>query len=124
MQLDTLVKVGSLAFEIAQDERVRELVTMVHQGAKRRGFPFPGAWPPSGAFPPAASSASAPPKPAQAPQSAASVTAAKPQPEATKVPSGVPELALPTLDVSRWLNRKTAYQAMDVATRIGRLLVR
>lgn len=38
MQLDTLLKVGSLAFDVAKDDNVRELFTMVHKGAKRRGL--------------------------------------------------------------------------------------
>jgi hypothetical protein len=38
MKLDTVVKFGSLAFEIAKDEKVREMVTMVHHGARRRGL--------------------------------------------------------------------------------------
>jgi hypothetical protein len=38
MQFNTFIRLGSLAFNVAQDEKVRELMTMVHQGAKRRGF--------------------------------------------------------------------------------------
>lgn len=42
MQFNTFIRLGSLAFNVAQDEKVRELVTMVHHGAKRRGFIYNG----------------------------------------------------------------------------------
>jgi hypothetical protein len=38
MKLDTLIKFGSLALNVAQDEKVRELLRITHNGAKRRGF--------------------------------------------------------------------------------------
>ncbi len=38
VKLDTLLKFGSLAFNVAQDEKVRELLKIAHNGAKRRGF--------------------------------------------------------------------------------------
>jgi|GEM_PF-6350349 len=38
MQLNTLVRLGSLAFDIAQDENVQDLVGMVHRAGKRRGL--------------------------------------------------------------------------------------
>lgn len=38
MQMSTLVKVGSLAFDVAQDEKIRQLATMVHHGGRRRGL--------------------------------------------------------------------------------------
>ncbi|MDQ0189650.1 hypothetical protein JI721_09210 [Alicyclobacillus cycloheptanicus] len=48
MKVDTFLKLGSLAFGIAQDERVRELVKMTHNGAKRRGlFAAPPNVPPA-----------------------------------------------------------------------------
>jgi hypothetical protein len=43
LQMNTFLKVGSLAFNVAQDEKVRELFTMIHQGAKRRGLFAEGA---------------------------------------------------------------------------------
>ncbi|MCL6517240.1 hypothetical protein [Alicyclobacillus sp.] len=60
MRLDTLIKFGSLVFNVAQDERVQEMVKMAHKGAKRRGwipsgspiFPAPGPMGPP-PFPPA-----------------------------------------------------------------------
>lgn len=38
VQINTFLKLGSLAFNVAQDEKVRELATIIHQGAKRRGL--------------------------------------------------------------------------------------
>lgn len=38
MQMNTLIRLGSLAFDVAQDEKIRELVGMVHKGGKRRGL--------------------------------------------------------------------------------------
>lgn len=39
--MNTFIKVGSLAFNVAQDEKVQELFSMLHQGAKRRGLYAP-----------------------------------------------------------------------------------
>lgn len=41
MRVNTVIKLGSLAFNVAQDEKVRELLTMVHTGVKRRGLLAP-----------------------------------------------------------------------------------
>ncbi len=38
VQMNTLIKVGSLAFDVAQDEKIRALATMVHHGGRRRGL--------------------------------------------------------------------------------------
>ncbi|KPV45696.1 hypothetical protein [Alicyclobacillus ferrooxydans] len=38
MKLDTVIKLGSLAFNVAQDEKIRELWKLAHGGAKRRGL--------------------------------------------------------------------------------------
>ncbi|WP_157071029.1 hypothetical protein [Alicyclobacillus acidiphilus] len=38
MKVNTFIKLGSLAFNVARDEKVRELVKMAHTGAKRRGL--------------------------------------------------------------------------------------
>jgi hypothetical protein len=38
VQLNTMIKLGSLAFNVANDEKVRQLAGMVHHGAKRRGL--------------------------------------------------------------------------------------
>lgn len=41
MKLDSFIKFGGLAFDIAQDEKVRTFFTMLHQGMKRRGLIHP-----------------------------------------------------------------------------------
>ncbi len=46
MQADTILKFGSLALGVAQDEKIRELATMIHKGAKRRGMFGPQMLPP------------------------------------------------------------------------------
>jgi len=46
VKLDSFIKFGGLAFNIAQDEKVRTLFTMLHHGMKRRGL-IPPATPPS-----------------------------------------------------------------------------
>ncbi len=38
MQLGTLIKLGSLAFGVVNDEKIQTLVKMAHNGAKRRGL--------------------------------------------------------------------------------------
>lgn len=38
MKLDSFIKFGGLAFNIAQDEKVRTFFTMLHHGMKRRGL--------------------------------------------------------------------------------------
>lgn len=38
MQFNSIIKFGSLAFDVASDEKLRELLGLVHNGAKRRGF--------------------------------------------------------------------------------------
>ncbi|MBX6354062.1 MAG: hypothetical protein IRZ10_12125 [Thermoflavifilum sp.] len=48
MRLDTLIKLGSLAFSVAQDDKVRELLRITHRGMKRRGWmspPLPRPYP-------------------------------------------------------------------------------
>ncbi|WP_157785473.1 hypothetical protein [Alicyclobacillus hesperidum] len=47
MKLGRFIKLGTLAFDVARDERVQELVRMAHNGAKRRGLlqPPPGTRP-------------------------------------------------------------------------------
>lgn len=52
MQMNTMLKIGSLAINVAQDDKVRELATMIHKGARRRGL-FAADFPAAGA--PAAS---------------------------------------------------------------------
>lgn len=48
MKIDTFIKLGSLAFGVARDEKVQELLKMAHKGAKRRGLLQPPTSPPWG----------------------------------------------------------------------------
>lgn len=38
VQINSFIKFGSLAFDVASDTKVRELLGMVHHGARRRGL--------------------------------------------------------------------------------------
>lgn len=38
MKLNSFIKFGGLAFDVANDERVKQLAGMVHNGARRRGL--------------------------------------------------------------------------------------
>lgn len=38
MRANTIMRLGSLALDVAQDAKVRELATIIHKGAKRRGL--------------------------------------------------------------------------------------
>jgi hypothetical protein len=38
VKVNTILKLGSLALGVVQDEKVKELATMIHKGAKRRGL--------------------------------------------------------------------------------------
>jgi hypothetical protein len=46
LKVTTIIKLGSMAFNVAEDEKVRQLVTMLHKGAKRRGLLSPPPMPP------------------------------------------------------------------------------
>ncbi len=109
MQLDTVLKVGSLAFSVAQDDHVRELFSMVHKGARRRGL--------IGAMPPPQSQAGAP-KPASAP-------AKKPEAPIPFAPE--PKPAAPVAsgpDLSKLLNGQNAKKLLGVAGQIGQMLMK
>ncbi|WP_082744073.1 hypothetical protein [Alicyclobacillus mali (ex Roth et al. 2021)] len=51
MKLDSFIKFGGLAFDIAQDEKVRTFFTMLHHGMRRRGM-IPPTTPPAFHAPP------------------------------------------------------------------------
>ncbi|WP_157071194.1 hypothetical protein [Alicyclobacillus acidiphilus] len=116
MQLNSIIKFGGLAFDVANDEKVRELAGMVHKGAKRRGLLF---------VPPAtqAGHTSVPTTPAHWPKSQSPIpfapghhtsAPAKPQAEAPK-PQPKAESAAPAKstgpngwDVGKWVNMDSA----------------
>jgi len=66
MQVDTMLKFGSLALNVVQDDNVRQLLTMVHKGAKRRGFIAPMQLPGAQATAPAPTPAGTPAQSAHA----------------------------------------------------------
>ncbi|WP_067931855.1 hypothetical protein [Alicyclobacillus kakegawensis] len=116
MRLDTLVKVGSLAFEVAKDERVREMLTMVYNGAKRRGLMAPATGLPGGR--PPASKTSTPSE--HHPVASGHATPHQGAPVNAQPDWGP---AWPAVNTSHWLNRQTARRAADAAIRIGRMLM-
>jgi hypothetical protein len=62
VKVNTILKLGSLALGVVQDEKVKELATMIHKGAKRRGLFAPETqWMPPGAAPKAANAQNAAP---------------------------------------------------------------
>jgi hypothetical protein len=113
VQLNTLIRVGSLAFNVAQDEKVQELFTIVHKGAKRRGI--------IGAMqPPAAPSG---PRPQSTPV-ASSGGASHPIPFAPTshpAPSPPPQVA-PNL--GKYLTADNAKKVMSWAGQISSLLMK
>jgi hypothetical protein len=128
MRMDTMIKVGALAFGVAQDERVRELVTMMHRGAKRRGLLSSPILPPTanvgapvavgGKAHPPSSAAKSSPAPSTSGFAGGNKGASSSHGSAG---SGAP---LAGLNLSQYLNGRTARQALHVASQIGRLLVR
>lgn len=109
MQLNTMLKVGSLAMNVAQDDKVRELFTMVHQGAKRRGLIGPLSLPPNAMGAPASIAPIA--KPTQHP-----VPFAPPPAKPTAV-AGIG-------DVGQWLSANNAKKALSMAGQVAQLLIK
>jgi hypothetical protein len=111
VQVNTVIRLGSLAFNVAQDERVQELFTMVHKGAKRRGI--------IGTMqPPVAPSA---PRPQHAP-AVSSGGGSHPipfAPTSNSVPSPPPQ-AVPNL--GKYLTTDNAKKVMSWAGQISSLL--
>lgn len=113
MQFNTVLKVGGLAFDVAQDEKVRELVTMVHKGAKRRGLIGPMV-------------------PQAAPTPVTNDTAAKKESEGHPIPfspsSSTEHAPSPSasggLDISKYLNAGNAKKALSVAGQLSQLLMK
>ncbi|MBX6352813.1 MAG: hypothetical protein IRZ10_05705 [Thermoflavifilum sp.] len=117
MRLDTLIKMGSLAFSIAQDEKVREMATLIHRGARRRGLL--GPWPPSLGTP-STSAASTADKGAE--EKAAKSSSASPA--ASSAPSA-PAAAAPALPpaLRRYINRRTARRLAHMTRTAASLLI-
>lgn len=119
MQLDSFLKFGSLAFDVANDEKVRSLMGMVHSGARRRGFigPWQQVAAPSGTgkqpdhWP--ESKQPIPFAPGQAKANPAPAAAAKP---AEKAP------APPEFDLKKWVNMDNAKKVMGWAGTLNQYL--
>ncbi len=118
VQLNTFIKLGGLAFDVAQDEKVQQLFTLVHQGAKRRGLigfvssgqggsnVHPGAS--VSTLPPSSSTPSVPFAPAPTPASAAT-----------------PQVApLSGMDVSKYLTKDNAKKALSFAGQLSHFLAK
>ncbi|MCL6593791.1 MAG: hypothetical protein K6T31_07420 [Alicyclobacillus sp.] len=123
MQWQTFVKFGSLAFEVAQDKKVRELASLVHRGAKRRGLLGPPPRPPAAGEQAAA-------KPPQSAHGGGNGTAAKPAhpipfaPTAPATSAKEGHGAAGELSWNQWINRKNAKKAMALAGELVQWLTR
>ncbi|MCL6637005.1 MAG: hypothetical protein K6T26_03560 [Alicyclobacillus sp.] len=124
MQWQTFVKFGSLAFEVAQDQKVRELAGLVHRGAKRRGLLGPPPRPP-------ATGNQSPAAHAQSANGGGKGTEAKPAghpiPFAPAAPTTSPvqgHSAAGQVPWSQWINRKNAKKAMALAGELVQWLTR
>ncbi|MBX5435645.1 MAG: hypothetical protein IRZ33_00335 [Alicyclobacillaceae bacterium] len=119
MQLDTLVKLGSLALQVAQDDKVRQLASLIHRGAKRRGILPP---PPILPAPPVAASnhaggATAAPQPAPKAkgQTGTGSSAAAPTPWIPFGPPGLPLQAYGGSGIMKYLTADNAKKVLEVA---------
>lgn len=116
MKLDTVLKVGSLAFSVANDDSVRELFSMVHKGAKRRGLIGVPLAPQ--ALQQATGQQAAK---TQAEAKASHAIPFAPAPPATKAgpaqPAGVP-------DWNQLFSGQNAKKVLGVASQIGQLLIK
>lgn len=128
MQMNTLIKVGSLAFDVVQDEKIRQLATMVHHGARRRGLigqvPGPSAQ--------AQSAEHAPPKATPAPSKTVGKSAStgkafgripfEPNPgEPLPWQSGGPIFGVP---VGKYFTGGSSKKALHYAQALGKLLIK
>lgn len=108
MQISTVIKLGSLALNVAQDDRVQELFTIVHKGAKRRGV--------IGAMPPMIPTQSGQGSANAVPPSHASGHAIPFAPS-----SAAPKQPLP---INKYLTASNAKKALGWASQISNLLVK
>ncbi|QSO54406.1 hypothetical protein JZ785_11910 [Alicyclobacillus curvatus] len=116
MKLDTVLKVGSLAFSVANDDTVRELFTMVHKGAKRRGL--------IGA--PMAPQAVAQQTGQQGAKTPAQAKTSQPIPFAPSPPANKSSPANPATapDWNQLFSGQNAKKVLGVASQIGQLLMK
>jgi len=115
MKLNTVIRLGALAFNVAQDDKVRELATIIHHGAKRRGIIAPVQAP-------------RPPATVTAPSQTANIpfapVAAAHQPSSTQPGSGLPAQTMPQFDVNQYLTMDNAKKVLGWAGSVSNLLVK
>ncbi len=120
MQFDTILKLGSLAFGVAQDEKVRELATMIHQGGKRRGmWGAPGQM----AIPhkPGTSGLAA----TEPAESAPAKPAVPFAPKTAQHPAAVAAVGGGAgLNVGKYMTKDNLKKALDIAGQVGTFLVK
>ncbi|RIV26708.1 hypothetical protein D2Q93_04105 [Alicyclobacillaceae bacterium I2511] len=117
MQLNTILKFGGLAFDVAQDEKVQQLVTLVHQGAKRRGLMGSVSVGQQGMYNGGPSASAAPPRPALPPVPFA--------PSPTPVSAGTSQVTpLAGMDFSKYLTKDNAKKALSFAGQLSHILTK
>lgn len=116
MQFNTILKVGGLAFDVAQDEKVRELATMVHKGAKRRGL--------IGSVQQQTGGSSASDGNKQSSAKTSEDSHPVPFTPAKKSPSDSKKAPQPSFDVSKMLNGKNAKKVLSYAGELTQLLMK
>ena len=131
MQIDTFLKLGSLAFGVAQDEKVRELAGLIHNGAKRRGVfgPYPGQ--PQSTSSGAGQSGiksvdgsdSAAQAPAPAPVPFAPGKPAAPAKSAAPAPQAQPGPAIPGT-LNKYLTADNAKKALGMVGQVANMLIK
>ncbi|WP_166669010.1 hypothetical protein [Alicyclobacillus sacchari] len=130
MRLQSIIKFGGLAFDIASDEKVQQLAGMVHSGAKRRGLlqpwmppaqghphmPYPPAhWPKSSQPIPFAPSHGSP---APASHSPVKVEPAKAEP----APEEQKTAAADGLNLEKWVNMDNAKKVIGWMGTLNQML--
>jgi len=130
VQLGTFIKLGSLAFGVAQDDRVRELATMIHKGAKRRGALSPWVGPAQGLPPAQTSQAAAGPSgsPNVPSQTTGSHPFGLPVPFApskavTSSPAAQTGAGVPS-PVNKYLTVDNAKKVLSVAGQVANMLIK
>lgn len=122
MQFDTLLKLGSLAIGVAQDEKVRELATLIHKGAKRRGIMAPLSVPPSTSSSSAKPQEADPAKPAAPALAKAKPTQSSTMPPIPFAPSNAAAFGLPPM--GKMLTPSNAKKALEIASSVAGFLVK
>lgn len=130
MQLNTFLKLGSLAFNVAQDEKVRELAGLIHNGAKRRGVfaPWPGQVQslPGGTSGSADSAGAPAAMQSKAPSALVPFAPQKSSPAVKQPTPGQPETHVPAppSPLSKYLTAENAKKALNMAGQVANMLIK